>query len=58
MEKLAQPGGLCHVVGHSMVLGLCDGAGDNGLPLGGLGDEVGAQETQHNQKWTDACWDS
>jgi hypothetical protein len=26
------------------VLGLCAGAGDDGLPLGGPGDEVGAKE--------------
>ena len=44
VEELAHPGGLCHAVGHSAVLGLCAGAGDDGLPLGGLGDEVGAQE--------------
>jgi hypothetical protein len=42
LEKLAQPGGLCHAVGHSAVLGPCARAGDNGLPLGGPGDEVGA----------------
>jgi hypothetical protein len=44
LEKLAQPGGLFHAVGHSVVLGLCAGAGDDGLPLGSPGDEVGAQE--------------
>jgi hypothetical protein len=32
LEKLAQPGGLCA------------GARDDRLPLGGLGDEVGTQE--------------
>jgi hypothetical protein len=44
LEQLAQLGGLCHAVGHVAVLGLCVGAGDDGLPLGGPGDEVGAQE--------------
>jgi hypothetical protein len=42
LEKLAQPGGLCHTVGHSAVLGLRAGAGDDELPLGGPGDEFGA----------------
>jgi hypothetical protein len=36
MEELVQPGSLCHVVGHSAVLNLGAGAGDDGLPLGGL----------------------
>jgi hypothetical protein len=44
VEELSQPGGLCHAVGHGAVLGLSTGARDDGLPLGGLGDEVGAQE--------------
>jgi hypothetical protein len=44
VEELSQPGGLCHAVGHNVVLGLSTGARDDGLPLGGLGDEVGAQE--------------
>jgi hypothetical protein len=44
VEELTHPGGLCHAVGHNAVLDLCAGAGDDGLPLGGLGDEVGAQE--------------
>jgi hypothetical protein len=42
--ELAHPRGLRHSVGHGVVLSLCAGAGDDGLPLGGLGDEVGAQE--------------
>jgi hypothetical protein len=42
VEWLAQPGGLGHAVGHSAVLGLYTGAGDDGPPLSGLGDEVGA----------------
>jgi hypothetical protein len=44
MEKLTQPQGLCHAVGYSTVLGLRAGVGDDGLPLGGPGDKVGAQE--------------
>jgi hypothetical protein len=44
LEELAQPGGLCHAVGLHAILGLCAGAGDDRLSLGGLGDEVGAQE--------------
>jgi hypothetical protein len=56
MEKLAQSGGLCHAIGHIAVLDLYAGAGGNGLPLGGLADEVAAQE--HGiTKWTGACRD-
>jgi hypothetical protein len=44
VEELSQLGGLYHVVGHCAVLGLSTGARDDGLPLGGPGDEVGAQE--------------
>jgi hypothetical protein len=44
VEELAQPGGLCHAVGHDTVLGLSAGARDDGLPLGGPRDEVGTQE--------------
>jgi hypothetical protein len=44
VEQLAQLGGLCHTVGHGAVLGLCAGAGDDGLPLGGPRDKVGSQE--------------
>jgi hypothetical protein len=44
LEKLVQPGGLCHAIGHNAVLGLGAGAGDDGLPFGGPGDEVSAQE--------------
>jgi hypothetical protein len=44
VEELAQPGGLRHTVGYGAVLSLCAGAGDDGLPLGSPGDEVGAQE--------------
>ena len=42
LEKLAEPGGLGHVVGQ--VLGLNSGARDDGLSLQGPEDEVGAQE--------------
>jgi hypothetical protein len=38
MEELAQPGGFC----HGTVLDVGTGAGDDGLPLGGPGNEVGA----------------
>jgi hypothetical protein len=44
VDQLAQPGGLCHVVGHDVVLGLCARAGDDELTLGDPGDEVGVQE--------------
>jgi hypothetical protein len=33
VEKLAQLGGLCHAIGHNVVLGLYTGSGDDGLPL-------------------------
>jgi hypothetical protein len=38
------PRGLCHAIGLSAILALCAAAGDDGLPLGGPGDEVGAEE--------------
>jgi hypothetical protein len=41
MEELSQLGGLCHVVGHGVVLGLSTGARDDRLPLGSPEDEVG-----------------
>jgi hypothetical protein len=44
VEELAHPGSLCHAFGHKAILSLCDGAGDDGLPLGGPGDEVGTKE--------------
>jgi hypothetical protein len=44
VEELAHPGGLCHAIGHSAVLGLGTGAGDDELPLGSSGNEVEAQE--------------
>jgi hypothetical protein len=40
VEELAQPGGFCHAVGHGTVLDLGTGAGDDGLPLGGPGNEM------------------
>jgi hypothetical protein len=58
VEELSQPGGLCHAVGHDAVLGLSTGARDDGLPLGGLEDEVGAQEHGRNRRWIDECLDS
>jgi hypothetical protein len=39
VEELAQPGGLCHTVGHGTVLGLSAGARDDGCLLA-------AQETR------------
>jgi hypothetical protein len=42
LDYLAHLGGLCHAIGHSVVLGLCAGAGDDGLLFGGLADEVSA----------------
>jgi hypothetical protein len=44
VEELSHPGGLCHAIGHDTVHSLSTGARDDGLPLGGPGDEVGAQE--------------
>jgi hypothetical protein len=44
VEELAQPGGLCHAVGHGTVLVLIAGARDDGLTLGGPRDKVDAQE--------------
>jgi hypothetical protein len=44
LKKLAQPRGLYHVVVHSAMLDLRTGVGDNRVPLGSLGDEVGTQE--------------
>jgi hypothetical protein len=44
LEKLAQPESLNHAIGHNAVLDLSFGVRDNRLSLGGLGDEVGAQE--------------
>lgn len=43
-EELAEPAGLGHAIGDSPVLSLSTGAGDDGLALGGLGDEVVAEE--------------
>jgi hypothetical protein len=57
LEKLAQPGGLCHAVDHNAVLSLCARAGDDRLPLGGQETRL-RPRTLHNRKWTDACRDS
>jgi hypothetical protein len=44
VEELAHSGGLRHAVGHSAILSLCSGAGDDDLSLASLGDKVGTQE--------------
>jgi hypothetical protein len=44
LEKLAKLGGLDHTAGHSAVLSLSAESQDDGLPLHGLGDDVGTQE--------------
>jgi hypothetical protein len=44
MEQLMQPSGLSHAIGNGMMLGLSAGAGDDGLPLGQLGNQVVPQE--------------
>jgi hypothetical protein len=40
MEQLTQPSGLSHTVGNGMILGVCAGARDDGLPLGRPGHQV------------------
>jgi hypothetical protein len=44
LEQLMEPGYLSHIVGHNVILGLSDGARDDGLSLRGTGDEVVVQE--------------
>ena len=44
MKKLARPGRLSHAVGHSVILSLGAGAGDDRLGLGQPGDEVVLEE--------------
>jgi hypothetical protein len=44
MEQLSPPSGLIHAVGNGTILGLSVGAGDDGLPLGGPGNQVVLQE--------------
>jgi hypothetical protein len=44
IEQLSQPSGLSHTVGNGTILGLSVGAGDDGLPLGRLGNQVVPQE--------------
>jgi hypothetical protein len=44
MEKLTEPGCLGNAIGHSAILGLSAGAGDDMLLLRGQADEVGTQE--------------
>jgi hypothetical protein len=43
LEKLAEPRGLGHAVGHNVVFGLSAGAGDDEMTLQGLEDEVDVQ---------------
>jgi hypothetical protein len=40
IKKLKEPGSLDHTISHNTILGLSVGAGDDGMPLQGLGDEV------------------
>jgi hypothetical protein len=42
LKKLAELRGIGHSVGHSVVLGLSAGAGDDEIALRGPRDEVGA----------------
>lgn len=44
LEHLTEPRRLGNTVGHNTILSLCVGVGDDKLLLGGLGDEIGAQE--------------
>jgi hypothetical protein len=44
VEQLTQPSGPSHAVGNDTILGLSAGAGDDGLPLGRLGNQVVPQE--------------
>jgi hypothetical protein len=46
LEKLAHPGGLCHAVGHSELLGLCAGSRDDELSLGGCGGQISPGSTR------------
>jgi hypothetical protein len=41
IKKLKDPGSLDHTISHNTIPGLNVGAGDDGLPLQGSGDEVG-----------------
>jgi hypothetical protein len=44
MKKMTMPESFAHTIGHRAILGLNAGAGNDGLPLRGPGDDVGAQE--------------
>jgi hypothetical protein len=44
VEQLKQPSGLSHAVGNGTILGLSAGVGDDGLPLGRLGNQIVPQE--------------
>ena len=43
-QELAQPGSLSYGIGYSTILSFNTGAGDNVMPLGGLGDQVVPKE--------------
>jgi hypothetical protein len=44
LEQLTEPGYFSHTIGHSVILGLTTGGGDDRLPLRQPGDKVGTQE--------------
>jgi hypothetical protein len=44
MEQLPQPSGLSHTIGDNMVLGLRARTGDDSLPFGRPGHQIGPQE--------------
>jgi hypothetical protein len=44
VEQLSQASGLSHAVGNDTILSLSARAGDDGLPLGRLGNQVVPQE--------------
>jgi hypothetical protein len=44
MEQLPQPSSLNHTIGDNMVLGLRGGTGDDSLPFGRPGHQIGPQE--------------
>jgi hypothetical protein len=44
LKKPTEPGGLDHIAGHNTIPVLNARAGDDGLPLRGPGNEVGAQK--------------
>jgi hypothetical protein len=44
MEQLPQPSGFSHTIGDDTVLGLHAGMGDDSLPFGRPGHQIGSQE--------------